>query len=231
MTAPRQAPQQRTSPTPTPDKGHRSGRTRTSRSLRPDRSPRTSAGGPEQRGSTLTTRCSGRSGPQRWRRALGGPRGAINYSFGCFENRRGRDGLRLPEQSLRVRAGPGSCLPRRLWELEVVHPTRTPRCPTGRRRCSASTCGSTPTTLSTRTARPDYVDAWWNVVNWDEVAKRYAAASSGRLASGKLAPVGSPRAFGGTRDIARSASAVIVRRGFTPRLAGTALPSQTSRFR
>ena len=34
--------------------------------------------------------------------------------------------------------------------------------------------------LKYQNRRPEYLGAWWNVVNWDEVAKRYERARSGR---------------------------------------------------
>jgi superoxide dismutase, Fe-Mn family len=34
--------------------------------------------------------------------------------------------------------------------------------------------------LKYQNRRPEYLNAWWNVVNWDEVARRYGQARSGR---------------------------------------------------
>jgi Fe-Mn family superoxide dismutase len=35
--------------------------------------------------------------------------------------------------------------------------------------------------LKYQNKRPDYVDAWWNVVNWNAVAQRYSEAKAGKI--------------------------------------------------
>jgi len=35
--------------------------------------------------------------------------------------------------------------------------------------------------LKYQNRRPDYLDAWWNVINWEAVAKRYSEAKAGKL--------------------------------------------------
>ena len=36
--------------------------------------------------------------------------------------------------------------------------------------------------LKYQNKRPDYIDAWWNTVDWDKVAERFDASSAARLA-------------------------------------------------
>ena len=87
--------------------------------------------------------------------------------------------------------------------------------------------------LKYQNKRPDYLDAWWNVVNWAKAAEHFSSASGRPLAAARAASGsrgGAPSSFGSTCAIACSASAVIVRLGLTPGLAGIAAPSQTIRF-
>jgi superoxide dismutase, Fe-Mn family len=35
--------------------------------------------------------------------------------------------------------------------------------------------------LKYQNKRPDYIDAWWNVVNWSAIGERYAKAKSGKM--------------------------------------------------
>ena len=35
--------------------------------------------------------------------------------------------------------------------------------------------------LKYQNKRPDYIDAWWNVVNWNAVSKRYSEAKTGKI--------------------------------------------------
>ncbi len=110
----------------------------------------------------------------------GGPSGelgsAIDASFGSFEN--------LQEQWAAMSA-PGSVFGSGwTWLIAAADGSLTVECtPNGD---SPLMEGKTPVIgidlwehayyLKYQNARPDYVSAWWNVVNWDEANRRFQAA-------------------------------------------------------
>ena len=169
---PRQASHRPTSTRPTPPlEGTRSGRTRTGRGAarrtsRP-RPPTSTGSGPRQRSAGHANRlaCSGRIMSPDGAASLGCLADAINSAFGSFSDFQAK----FKETGVNQFGSGWSCVDDGSG-LAVVgtanqdNPISSATPPP----CWASTNRHTRTTSSTQNKRPDYIDAWWNVVNWGE---------------------------------------------------------------
>ena len=83
---------------------------------------------------------------------------------------------RRPRSASSAAAGPGSS-PAAASSRSPGRRTRSTRWPRARPRSSPATCGSTPITSTSRTAGPDFVQAFLDhLINWDFVAQNLAKA-------------------------------------------------------
>ena len=125
--------------------------------------------------ATPTTRCSGRSwGPARAARRRGALGDAIKSSFGGFDTFK----KQFADAGVK-RFGSGWA-----WLIDaggklVIESTANQDSPLmeGKKPILGLDVWEHAYYLKYQNRRPDYIAAWWNVVNWDAVAKRFKIRS------------------------------------------------------
>ena len=122
--------------------------------------------------ATRTTPCSGDHGPGGGGEPPGALADAIDATFGSFDAFKEKFAAAASRAS--APAGRGWC---NGCKLEVVS-TANQDSPLWRALpLLGLDVWEHAYYLKYQNRRPDYIAAWWNVVNWDEVSRRYAEAS------------------------------------------------------
>ena len=101
---------------------------------------------------------------------------AINAAFGSFDDFK----TKVKEAGVGQFGSGWAWLVHDGSGLAVVStpPTRTTRSPTSKTPLLGVDVWEHAYYLKYQNKRPDYIDAWWNTVDWSKVAERYSAAAS-----------------------------------------------------